>query len=127
MKNQAEHDFDGERERTPRQNRALHLYFEKVADTLNDAGLDMRAVLKPEVEIPWTKSSVKEFMWKPIQKLQVDKEHTADLTTKELDVIFNTMNRHLAKHGVHQPFPSIEAIMMELRARDAERLARRKK
>lgn len=40
------------RERTLTQNRAIHLWFTMLADALNDAGLDMRTVLKPEIEIP---------------------------------------------------------------------------
>ena len=41
---------------------AMHLWCERVADQLNDAGLDMKAVLKPEVDIPWGKESVKEHL-----------------------------------------------------------------
>ena len=43
------------KQRTLQQNKALHKYFEILADTLNEAGLDARVVLKPEIEIPWTK------------------------------------------------------------------------
>lgn len=101
-----------EKQRTSQQNRALHVYFQLVADALNDAGLDMRAVLKPEVEIPWTRTSIKEYLWKPIQRIQLGKASTTELTTKEIDQVFDTMNRHLAKHGVHEPFPSVEEILM---------------
>lgn len=98
-------------QRTLTQNAALHLYFSLVAETLNDAGLDMRVVLKPEVEIPWSKDTIKDFLWRPIQRFQLGKESTTELTTKEIDQIFDTMNRHLAKHGVHEDFPSIETLM----------------
>lgn len=103
-----------EKQRTLQQNAALHLYFQLVADTLNEAGLDMRAVLKPEVEIPWSKNSVKEFMWRPIQRLQLQKKSTTELTTKDIDIIYDTMNRHLAKHGIHEPFPSIDELMFRV-------------
>ena len=99
-------------QRTLRQNRALHLYFQLVADTLNDGGLDMRAVLKPGVQIPWSKTSVKEYLWRPIQKLQLQKKSTIQLTTKDIDSIYDTLNRFLAtEHGVTEAFPSIDAIM----------------
>ena len=49
--------------RTPTQNASMHKWFELVADTLNNAGLDMKRVLKPDVDIPWTKTSVKEIMF----------------------------------------------------------------
>jgi hypothetical protein len=40
--------------RTMAQNSALHLWLGQVAQTLNDAGLDMKKTLKPNVDIPWT-------------------------------------------------------------------------
>lgn len=100
-----------DKQRTIQQNRALHLYFQLIATTLNDAGLDMRKVLKPEIDIPWSKSSVKEFMWRPVMKVQLGKRSTTEMTTKDIDVIFDTINRHLAKFGVSEPFPSMEEII----------------
>jgi hypothetical protein len=96
--------------RTSKQNRALHLLFGMIADALNDAGLDMRKVLKPEIEIPWTKDTIKNQLWRPIQKIQIGKESTTELTTKEIDQVFDTVNRFLSKHGISQNFPSIEEI-----------------
>ena len=49
-----------DKQRTAKQNRALHLYFTHLADELNSAGLDMRKTLKPGVEIPWDGKSIKE-------------------------------------------------------------------
>jgi hypothetical protein len=101
-----------EQQRTELQNRALHLYFTFIAGALNDAGLDMRKVLKPEVSIPWSTETVKEYLWRPIQKLQLGKTSTTQLTTKEIDLVFDTLNRHLGeKFGVHEDFPSVETIM----------------
>ena len=83
-----------------------------LADELNDSGLDMKKVLKPGVDIPWTKSSIKEYIWRPIQEVQLSKKSTTDLTTKEIDEVFETINRHLGeKFGVHVPFPSIDELM----------------
>lgn len=103
-------------QRTPQQNRALHLYFTLVADRLNAAGLDMRAVLKPDVEIPWSSDTVKEFLWRPVQKLSVGKDSTTVLTTREIDRVYDVLNRFLAeKHGIHEPFPSLEELMFTRR------------
>lgn len=55
-----------EKQRTILQGRALHKYFELVGEALNVAGLDMKKVLKPNVDIPWNKDSVKNFLWKPV-------------------------------------------------------------
>jgi len=101
-----------EKQRTIQQNKALHKFFELVANTLNDAGMDMRAVLKPDVEIPWDKETIKTYLWKPIQKIMTKKEHTADLTTKEIDKIYEVLNRHLAERGIHEAFPSIAQLML---------------
>lgn len=99
--------------RTLQQNRALHLLFDMLADELNSAGLDMRKVLKPGIAIPWTKTSVKEFLWRPVQRSMFGKVSTIQITTKELQDTFDVLNRHLGEQfGLHVPFPSIEEIIM---------------
>jgi hypothetical protein len=100
-------------QRTKQQNKALHVLFNLLAQTLNDNGLDMRKTLKPEVEIPWSGRSVKEYLWRPIQTAQLNKKSTTELTTKEIDEVFDTINKHLGeKFGFHVPFPSIEELML---------------
>jgi len=100
--------------RTDQQNKALHVLFNLLAQTLNDAGLDMRKTLKPDIDIPWTGVTVKEYLWRPIQRAQLDKESTTELTTIEIDKVFDTINKHLGeKHGLHVPFPSIDKVLLE--------------
>ena len=88
--------------RTDTQNRSLHKGFELIAKTLNDAGLDMRKVIKPEVDIPFTKESVKEFLWRPIQKAMFSKKSTTELDkVSEIDEVWEVLMRHLGeKHGI---------------------------
>lgn len=101
-----------ENQRTLQQNKALHVLFTLLADELNTAGLDMRKTLKPGVDIPWNGKTVKEFLWRPIQQAQLGKESTTELTTKEIDEVFETINRHLGeKFGLHVPFPSIDEVI----------------
>jgi hypothetical protein len=101
-------------ERTTQQNKALHLFFTHLAEELNNAGLDMRKTLKPEVSIPWSSKTVKEYLWRPIQKAQLGKESTKDLETVEIDKVFETLTRHLGeKFGLELEFPSIEAKLRE--------------
>ena len=64
------------KQRTLTQNRCLHLFCEWLAETLNDAGKDMRSTLRHDVEIPWTRESVKEHLWRPIQKAMTEKHST---------------------------------------------------
>lgn len=94
------------RQRSEIQNNALHKYCELLAETLNDRGLDMRVVLKPEIDIPWTKESAKNHLWRPIQSLMIDKESTAKANSDEYGPVYETLNRHLSdKFGVHVPWP----------------------
>jgi len=111
--------------RTAQQNRALHVLFALLAQTLNDNGLDMRKTLKPGVEIPWSGRSVKEHLWRPVQKLQLNKTSTIELTTVEIDEVFDTITRHIGEQfGISVPFPSIETTLQEI---EAERLARKER
>ena len=67
----------------------------------------MKVVLKPEVEIPWTKNSVHDHLWIPIQKLMTGKDSTTEMTKVEPGDIYETLNRHIAsKFGVHIAWPS---------------------
>lgn len=96
--------------RTNSQNKALHLFCDLLAKELNMAGLDMKTVLKPEVDIPWTKQTVKDYLWRPIQKALTTKQSTTELDTAEPSEVWEILNRHLGeKFGVEVPaFPSQE-------------------
>jgi hypothetical protein len=96
-----------ELKRTLQQNKAMHKYYTMLADKLNESGLDMKKVLKPGIDIPWSPTSVKEFLWRPIQDAMLDKESTRALTTDEVDKIYRVLDRHLGeKLGIHVEFPN---------------------
>jgi len=102
------------KQRTPSQNRALHLLFSELAQELTNAGLDMRKTLKPSIDIPWSGATVKEYLWKPVMKAQLNKESTTEMTTKEIDQVFDTINLHLStKFGISVQFPSIDELMLK--------------
>ena len=103
-----------EEQRTLRQNNSLHLYFELLADALNDAGYEMKAVLAAkEIDVPWTKELIKETLWKPLQKAMIDKDSTTESNTKQYNEVYEVLSRHLAKNfGVSVPFPSNEPPMI---------------
>lgn len=95
--------------RTLNQNKALHVFFDLLANELNNAGLDQRKVLKPGVDIPWTSIAVKEQLWKPIQKALYKKTSTTQLNKmEEIDHTHEVLMRHLAeKFGLeHIEFPN---------------------
>lgn len=105
--------------RTVQQNKALHVLFELLASELNERGLDMRRTLKETIDIPWSRASVKEYLWKPVQKAQLDKQSTTELTTKEIDQVFDTLNRFIGeKFSFHVGFPSIEDIILDIQAKE---------
>lgn len=108
-----------DKQRTIRQNAALHLYFTQLSEALNEAGLDQRKVLKPGVEIPWSPDAVKEQIYRPIMRAQLGKESTADQTVAEIDKVFDTITRHLGERfGIHIPFPSIQIVIHNLDAQE---------
>lgn len=96
--------WDTGQQRTQSQNRALHLWLGWVAEALNDAGLDMKTVLKQEAEIPWTAESAKEHLWRPIQQIMLAKESTVKADRQEYTQVYETLSRHLqGKLGIVVP------------------------
>lgn len=95
-----------EKEYTAKQRNSLHLACELLAKQLNDSGYDMKTVLKPEIEIEWNKEMVKRYLYKPILEVMTAKTSTEDQDTIEPDLVWKTLNRHLAsKFGVSQEWP----------------------
>lgn len=103
-----------DKQRTLRQNKALHLWMEMLSSALNDSGLSMLKTLKPQAEIPWTPITVKELLLKEMMKAMYHKTRTRDLTTKELTEVCEVLTRHLAeKFGLFVDFPSLESLLAE--------------
>lgn len=97
------------KQRTLPQNSALHLFCTQLADTLNDMGLDQRKVLKPSINIPWTKESVKKQIWSPIQEAMYGTNSTTFLHKQgQIETIHKVIMRELGeKHEVEFiPFPT---------------------
>lgn len=101
-------EYSTEKQKTPSQRSALHVWLEELAEVLNASGLDMKKVLKPEVEIPWTKLSCKEYLYKPLLEAMTGKESTESMNTLEPSKVCDVIGRHLAqKFGVAvPPFPN---------------------
>lgn len=100
-KDYAEHrylmiDWEAGKQRTKRQNSALHVFCGLLADLLNASGLDRRKVLKPEIEIPWDLKSVKEDLWKPIQEAVIHKESTTEADRTEYTRVYEVLAHHMA-------------------------------
>jgi hypothetical protein len=88
------------------QHRSVYLYCQLLTNALNDHGLDMVKTLH-DVEIPWSKESVKEHIWAKVQKAKYDTKSLSKLERHEVGAIYDDINRHLSnKFGVYVPFPS---------------------
>ena len=84
------------KQRSMTQNAALHLYCEMPSETLNHAGHE-RMVTTPigQVSVPWTKDSVKENIWRPVQiALTKEQSTTAPLRGQYAD-IYDVIHRHM--------------------------------
>jgi len=100
--------------RTAQQNKALHLYFTQLAEILNEAGWDMKKTLKADWDILWTMENIKNNLWRPIQEAYICKKSTTELTTTEIDKIYDILNKGIGeKTGIYIPFPSIDNFIYE--------------
>lgn len=98
-------------QRTSQQNKAIWKYLTMLSDDLNQAGLDQRKVLKPSAEIPWTKDAAHDRLWIPIQEALYGTDSTTELTTEQITLVYETLNRHLGETtGVTVVFPSKEEL-----------------
>lgn len=95
-----------EKQRTLSQNAALHVYFDHVAKSLNDAGIEQKNFFKEGCEVPFDSYIVKNYLWKPVQKAMTQKESTTEPNTAEYVRIYEVLNRKLAEHGIYVPWPS---------------------
>jgi len=98
-----------EKQRTELQNKSLHLYLELVARELANQGQTMQEVVKKVnwLEITPTKTSIKEVLWRPIQETVVGKKSTTELSTAEVNKIYEIMSMFLSKQfGIALSFPS---------------------
>ncbi len=95
--------------RTLPQNRAMHKYFDELAEALNDAGMTQKAMfklLKEGFDLPVTEHFTKK-LWHEAMIVMVDKTSTADLERKEVSQIYQAVDQRVAElTGVHIEFPS---------------------
>jgi len=104
------------KQRSSLQNNALHLAFGLLAGSLNDSGLDMKKVLT--IDIPWTVTAVKEYLYRPVMKAMLAKESTTELDSKEISDVWEVLMRELGREkGVENiPFPSEEQTQEYLKS-----------
>lgn len=97
--------------RTPTQNNALHKYFDWVAEALDRDGHSMQDVLKVtnKGEIRPTPHAVKYVIWHPIMFAMYGHTSTTQLTTAQVDRVYEMMNAFLSREfELSIPFPANE-------------------
>lgn len=101
-----EKDTPNTKIRSLAQNRALHKWCTECATELSNAGVTVQAFIK-DIEADFTMETVK-MMWRAFAKAKYGKESTTQLTSKQINEVYDECNRHLAKFEIHLPFPSQE-------------------
>ena len=101
--------------RSESQQAAIEVFCRELAEALNDAGYEMKAVLAvKKVDVPWTQESVKEVLFKPIVKAMLNKDSTTKLNTDEVSKVYEVLDRHMSENfTIHVEFPSRERMMAE--------------
>lgn len=83
-----------------------------VALELDKQGVTLQDVVEQirKAEIRPTKENLKEVMWKPMQKALFDKESSTQLSTGEVDKVYEMLNAFITKlpgyDGTSIPFPN---------------------
>ena len=99
--------------RTSRQNSALHLYFNFIANELNDLGIEFQhtGITGNTFELRYTPDLVKNFIWRPIQISMFDIKSTTKIDTHQINEIIDVITKFFGDRGVVISFPSIETLI----------------
>lgn len=98
--------------RSKAQNDAMWLLLTMYAKALNDGGFTVQAVMKETIDIDWDKDLFKRLIWDLTMEIMTGKKSSKDLTTDEVNKIYETVNRFLAeKFKITQEFPSVESLV----------------
>jgi len=102
--------------RSIRQNNSLWLWFSLLAQDLNLKGYDMRKIIRPSVDIEWTKDSLCDYLFKPLMNTMFNKKSTTKLTNEEINILYDNLNRIIierTKGEVSVPFPNLDEMFRD--------------
>lgn len=93
--------------RSSQQNKALHMLFTNMSYELNNLGLEhtYRGLNGKDISVRYTPYIVKEFIWKRLQNVLLEKDSTTKLTTADINLIFETLGKWFSEKGVVIDFP----------------------
>jgi len=89
--NGAVYTLDVHKQRTLAQNRALHKYFNLLAYELNNRGQHCWCETVRGY-VMWSDLLIKELIWRPMQKLILNKVSTSDLDIGEINKIYEKVS-----------------------------------
>ena len=97
-------------QRTSQQQKSIEVYCGQLAKAMNEGGFDQLAVHeflhKKGFGVPNTQESVKETLWKFVQKFMFKKKSSTQLETHEVSKVYEVVNRGTAEgFGISIPFP----------------------
>jgi hypothetical protein len=101
------------KQRTSTENASLHLFCDRVAKALNDAGFDFRVFIKDGYPVPWTEALAKDYLWRPIQEAVTGHNSTTKPERGKYGEIYDVLNVKLAEHGIYVPWPCKETMQAE--------------
>lgn len=99
--------FNFDKNRTDKQNSALHVYCKLLAQALNDAGYNYIIEINGKrTQVDWSMYSCKDYLWRPIQKAISNKNSSTQCSTKDYPEIYENLNRLTAERfGVSVAWP----------------------
>ncbi len=108
--------IEKKKNRSIAQNRALHLYFSFIADGLNSLGLThdyANPITGEAFSLKYHPETVKERIWKPMQKQLFDKDSTTQLNTMEINELIDVFTNFFGERGYDIEFPSYENLIKQ--------------
>ena len=93
-------------QRTPQQNKAIHVYCDLLAEKLNSAGfLLVVPGFKEGFSVPWDGDMVKNNIWRVIQIAMFEIKSTTQLNRAQVSKVYEVVARNMAEKGIDVPFP----------------------
>jgi hypothetical protein len=93
--------------RTAKQQAAIEVFCRNVSQEFNVNNITVQVIAEiAKRGIDWTQVSVKEIIWRNMQRHLTGKESSKDLNTKEVGQVYEHINKYvLSEAGVYVPWP----------------------
>ena len=106
-------------QRTEQQRKALEVYCDGLAEILNASGYNFNDGKVIRLPVSFTQENVKEYMFKKVMMaMYPDKTSTTELSTTEIQAVYENLNSFTAEHfGVSVTWPSEEELFQQSQGR----------